>query len=564
VLLTDVPDAVVGTVFDYLQTGTDVRALRTACRHLVLAFDAAICNESPTMNGISSQDAVGASWRWCPLFRIPRGKHRAREAYMVKELVDVPASHTLSCDTVSVLAINFEWEARLRHFRGIREVEVRGKICCVSIDEPACNASIHTVLPLAPQHALILHGGKNVEASRRPPSIRHLRSLKSFIAHPRTQRLCDGVSSIRLWLLNGEISERADVLNFLPTVDLSRLANLDVDTRTPDAEALVSRLVSAAPNLETILVRGHGDSSTDGIVYAVAAHCPCLRRVDVSLSKSVQRALNALTSSCPEVEHVVVNGGTGVLDNCHTFIRWRRLRYLELANVKMTNRALVEIGKSCPHLKHLCIYAVRTDASEVGNVGVAALAQGCPKLLHLRLSWRSIGDGGVVAVAEHCRSLTHLDLSDSTVADVGILAVARHCSQLVFLNITGTSVTNVAVSAIATSLPLLRTLYLAKTGVTDVCLGLGKGCPDLRFFSASVTNATALERVLPYWPRLYSLELRSMVPTASLFAAIGCHNHHLFWVHLKPVDSPAFTAPLSERWRLVKTGVGDCNARSVT
>jgi hypothetical protein len=355
------------------------------------------------------------------------------------------------------------------------------------------------------------------------------------------------VSSIRLSLLNAEVVDGAHVLNFLPSVDLH------ASTRTPDAEAFVSQLVSAAPNLDTFYWRG--DSSTDdGLVYAVAAHCPRLRRVNVSLRSSVQRALNALTS-CTEVERVVVNGGTGILDGCHTFIRWRCLHYLKLANVKMTSRALVDIGKSCPHLEHFCSYATRTRASGVNDVGVAALAQGCPKLRHLRLSWRAIGDAGVVAVAEHCRSLTQLDLSNSTVADVGIVAVAKHCSQLVFLDITGTSVTNVAVRAIATSLPLLLTLHLAKTGVTDVCLGLGKGCPKMSIFSASVTNSTALERVLPYWPLLVSLELRLMVPTASLFAAFGCHNRQLFDVHLKPVDSPAFTAPLLFGV-LMKTGVG--------
>jgi hypothetical protein len=144
-------------VFDYL-LGHEGYALRKTCRHLTAAFDAAIDNESQTMNGICLRDAVGGSWRWSPLLRIPRGEPGARDVYIAEELVD---ARPLACQRVIVRAIGIHWEARLRHFRGVREVELRGEICCctsvLQFDQPVCNARIHTVLPLSPQHVLFWH-----------------------------------------------------------------------------------------------------------------------------------------------------------------------------------------------------------------------------------------------------------------------------------------------------------------------------------------------------------------------------------------------------------------------
>jgi hypothetical protein len=123
------------------------------------------------------------------------------------------------------------------------------------------------------------------------------------------------------------------------------------------------------------------------------------------------------------------------------------------------------------------------------------------------------------------------------VTDAGIAVVAKHCSQLERLDITHTSVTN-------------------------LCRDLGIGCPRMRVFSASSTDSSALDHT--YWPKLRILELKSMVPTASLFAAFGRHNHELSLVQ-KPVVSAAFSTPLSKGRRLMTSiRVGLWEAKSVT
>jgi hypothetical protein len=349
-VLDNVPAAALGSVFDYLRSGTDVHALRMARRHLVEAFDAAIDNESPTMNGVSWQVARGATWRWCPLYRIPQGNRKARKVYMAKRLLDDPASHTLQCATVIVRATSFNWEAGFEKFRDIREIEVRGKMCksCryLDVDETICEASVHTILPLWLGQVLLLHGRTSVEGADRRSSIHYLCSLLH-----------------------------------------------------------------------------HHDS--------------------------------------------------------------------------------------------------------------------------LGLRFQGTVDAGVVTVAEHCTFLRRLDLSNTDVTDAGIVLVAKHCTRLEYVNVVNTSVTNVAISAMASSLPLLNSLYINHTRVTHVDLDLGKGCPLMIHFSASFTDFSALEPALPYWPRLNSLHLCSMVPTATLFAALGRHNRRLYWVRLEEEASAEFRAPRS-------------------
>jgi hypothetical protein len=177
------------------------------------------------------------------------------------------------------------------------------------------------------------------------------------------------------------------------------------------AEALVAQLVFRAPNLETIRWRAHG--LTD-----VAA-----RNVEATW------------------------GDVG-----HMFARWRRLWQLVATN---TNSALVEISKNYPLLE--CIWTSRPASDPVSDVGVAALAQGCSRLLNLDLTYqRAVGDAGVIAIAVHCRTLEYLELSQTGVTDAGIAVVAKHCHRL-------------------------KALHIRTTAVTSVCLGhLGIGCPRLK------------------------------------------------------------------------------------
>jgi hypothetical protein len=569
-LLSDVAAAALGTAFDYLRTGSDVHALRAACRHVTTAFDAAIDNESPTMNGIALKETDEDSWRWCPLFRIPRdaSRTRARKAYMTQEVLDEPRERTVQCDIVIIRAArNTSWSSSLRHFGGVRSVEVHGAIECRSFSsDSACRVLVHTILPLSPHHAVFLHGRR--DQGPLPDmchSVRHLDTLAWRCFQRRHNYTCyDGVISIQLRLSDNNTlhSSRNDECDSpgdlwpLRDADLSCLVDLDVAMSTRADEALVAELVSKAPNLEAFTLRGN---LTDVVVYAVAAHCPGLRRVDLALHTVSKDALTTLASQRPEVEEVVVRGewsraADAVVKLDATLTEWGRLRRLTVLNIEMGNSTFVELGRNCPQLEYLyyCVYP--GDWVPVSDVGVAAVAQGCPRLRLLDLSpWLhpvEIGDAGVIAVAEQCTALTYLDLSGTGVTDAGIAVVAKHCSLLEHLNLSRTSITNIAGSAIAKSLPLLRCLNFCGTAVDTT--GIGEGCPRMEKFSASTTDSSMIERVLPHWPRLKKLLLEHMIPTASLFAALGRHNSKLERLSLqRSGDTSNFMVRLSGGARLI-------------
>jgi hypothetical protein len=560
VLLSDVAAAALGTVFDYLRTGNDAHALRTTCRRLTTAFDAAIDNESPTMNGIALKETKEDTWRWCPLFRIPPDAYRTRapKAYMTRTLSPESRHCTVECDSVVVQHNDFYWAARLEYFKQVCTVEVRGLYECRSFSSgSACRERVHTVLPLAPHHLVLLHGlDRGSSTVHMWPSVLHLRTLgcreSSFFQ--RHDSCCDGVRSIQLRL--GSRHDRCagcddydsvDGLWSLQAADLSCLVDLDVAVNTNEAEAFVVQLVSKAPDLEALTSRGN---VTDLLVRAVAAYCPSLRRVDLSLNHISKGALTALVSRRPEVEELIARNGaspcsdddddeytrTCNYDKLYAMLTgWRCLRRLTVSDIPVQNSTLAELGKNCPQLEYL--YSDAHDpADPVSDVGVAALAQGCPRLRHLQLpvSEGAIGDAGVIAVAEHCTSLTHLDLSSTGVTDAGFVAVAKQCCLLEHLNLSCTEVTNIAVTAIATSLPLLRFLRLSETAVDSTgIVPLGEGCPQMEEFSASITDSSAIESVVPHWPCLKKLDLEDVVPTASLFAAFGRHNSNLECVTMR-------------------------------
>jgi hypothetical protein len=101
-------------------------------------------------------------------------------------------------------------------------------------------------------------------------------------------------------------AEAMQFLRSLQAADLSHLVDLNVEMWTHEDEALVAEWVSKAPNLESFTLHGN---LTDLVVYAVAAHCPRLRQVDLALNSLSEGSLTALASRCPEVEEVIAGKG---------------------------------------------------------------------------------------------------------------------------------------------------------------------------------------------------------------------------------------------------------------
>jgi hypothetical protein len=94
-----------------------------------------------------------------------------------------------------------------------------------------------------------------------------------------------------------------------------------------------------------------------------------------------------------------------------------------------------------------------------------ALAQGCPHLSNLRLDVQP-NDAVLVALGAHCHDLTRLSLrvtSNDALTDVGLCALAQGCPKLRTLSgIFEPPVTMVGVTALASHCHHLRELQLSR------------------------------------------------------------------------------------------------------
>jgi hypothetical protein len=139
--------------------------------------------------------------------------------------------------------------------------------------------------------------------------------------------------------------------------------------------------------------------------------------------------------------------------------------YLLLNAVDMSE-TLVLLGTHCPELRELTIYVHGTPEGAEGlhDATAVVLAKGCRKLEVLRLN-TSCSDALLVALGTYCNRLTTLRVefeTNSSVTDIGVCALAQGCPSL--RSLEGTlvpPVTIVGVTALATHCPHLRQLDAA-------------------------------------------------------------------------------------------------------
>ncbi|KAK4369985.1 hypothetical protein RND71_009460 [Anisodus tanguticus] len=110
-----------------------------------------------------------------------------------------------------------------------------------------------------------------------------------------------------------------------------------------------------------------------------------------------------------------------------------------LEGKKATNIRLAAIAVGTSSRGGLGKLSVRGSNSVRGitNVGLSAIAHGCPSLRVLSL-WNVpyIGDEGLVEIARGCRSLEKLDLSQCpSISNKGLVAIAENCPRLTSLTI---------------------------------------------------------------------------------------------------------------------------------
>ncbi|KAF5749613.1 putative grr1 plant [Tripterygium wilfordii] len=143
----------------------------------------------------------------------------------------------------------------------------------------------------------------------------------------------------------------------------------------------------------------------------------------------------------------------------------------------------------------------------VSNVGLSAIARGCPSLKVLSL-WNlpSVGDEGLFEIAQECRLLENLDLSHCpSVSDKGLVAIAEKCPNLTALNIESCS-------------------QIGDGGIQAV----GKFCPRLQSISIKhcplVTDLGVSNLLSSASPVLMKVKLQALSISDTSLAAIGYYG----------------------------------------
>jgi len=116
------------------------------------------------------------------------------------------------------------------------------------------------------------------------------------------------------------------------------------------------------------------------------------------------------------------------------------------------------LSSRCKDLKDVCF-----GSTLVGDEGVRALANGCPKLQRIDFAHCSaISDLSIVTIAQKCPRLERVVLNGCpSLTSTSLTALIRHCPSLQSVNLSETSVESVS--------PLLLSLTKLKHFSVDRC-----------------------------------------------------------------------------------------------
>ncbi|KAM0969385.1 hypothetical protein COP2_018028 [Malus domestica] len=138
----------------------------------------------------------------------------------------------------------------------------------------------------------------------------------------------------------------------------------------------------------------------------------------------------------------------------------------------VTNLGLSAVAQGCPSLKSLSLWNI----SSVGDEGLIEIAKGCPLLEKLDLcGCPSISNKGLIAIAENCPNLNSLNIeSCSRIGNEGLQAIGKSCSKLQSVSIRDcVLVGDHGVSSLLSSASsVLMKLKLQALNITDFSLAV--------------------------------------------------------------------------------------------
>ncbi|XP_059286949.1 EIN3-binding F-box protein 1-like [Lycium ferocissimum] len=156
---------------------------------------------------------------------------------------------------------------------------------------------------------------------------------------------------------------------------------------------------------------------------------------------------------------------------------------LSVRGSNITNVGLSAIAHGCPSLRVLSLWNV----PYIGDEGLVEISRGCHSLEKLDLSQcPSISNKGLVAIAESCPSLTSLTIeSCRNIGNEGLQAIGRCCTKLQYLTIKDCPLVGDQgiASLLSSGTTMLKKVKLHGLKITDFSLAVighyGKAITDL-------------------------------------------------------------------------------------
>lgn len=179
-----------------------------------------------------------------------------------------------------------------------------------------------------------------------------------------------------------------------------------------------------------------------------------IRRTEICKSKTVD--METTVPICNDVEMISCDNGELESDGYLTrSLEGKKATDMRLAAIAVGTGSRGGLGKLLIRGSN-CVRGVT-------NLGVSAIAHGCPSLRALSL-WNvpSVGDEGLLELAKECNVLEKLDLCNCpSISNKGLIAIAENCPNLTALNLESCpKIANEGLQAIGKFCPKLQSISI--------------------------------------------------------------------------------------------------------
>lgn len=194
-------------------------------------------------------------------------------------------------------------------------------------------------------------------------------------------------------------------------------------------------LIIGAKNLKTLkIIRCLGD--WDKVLGKIGKE-KSASLIEVHLERlQVSDAGLTAISKCPNIEnlHIVKapecsnSGLVSVAEQCSLL---RKLHIDGWRSNRIGDEALIAVARHCPNLQELVLIGVNAT-----HISLMAVASNCQKLERLALCGSgSIGDAEIACISAKCLALKKLCIKGCAISDIGIEALAWGCPNLVKIKV---------------------------------------------------------------------------------------------------------------------------------